>query len=184
MPSPETPATPSTTTAKESPANITLSTPVVPSVAKDAMIAFRQLKCGLRALLTLPAGDWQEITINGQSCEFYVDESIRFGVTSMPSTHHFLVRGREILKLYWYEQYAAITTPQHVYVEYCAFSNGDICVGVWETRCNRPFHALLIYRIETKKCELFTAHDFRKLFKGVHLDPRRSFDIDEVIRYV
>jgi hypothetical protein len=98
----------------------------------------------------------------------------------MPLTHHYKVKGRMSLPLYWNEQYGAILTPQHLYIEFCALSNGDVCAGVWETRCNRPFHALLVYRVEFKKCELYTAHDYRTLFPNVVFDETIKFDMDVV----
>jgi hypothetical protein len=158
-----------------------LQTAVVRSV-KDSLRAEKTMKGAFRTLLTLPAGGWLDIVINDTHLQVYADESAQYGVTSMPNTHHFYVRDRESHKLYWYEQFAGILTPSHLYVEFCALSNGDVCVGVWETRCSRPFHALLVYRTAKERCELFTAHDYRKIFPGVHFDPDRLFDMEHVVK--
>jgi hypothetical protein len=151
-----------------------------PAKPKDAGFGEKQLKGVLRTLQTLSEGEYIAVTINGHVYEFYMEESVQKGVSSMSKTFHFMVRGRELVKLYWFSQFAAITTPSHVYVEFCAFSNGDVCVGVWETRCNRPFHAILIYLKAKQKCELFTCHNHRAIFPNVVLDPNGTFDMVEV----
>jgi hypothetical protein len=145
---------------------------------KSVQLGFKRLKGTFRVLLTLPRDASTLITINGNDCDYYVDEVIQYGVTSMPRTHHFNVKGRNTLKLYWYEQYAAILTPSHAYLEFCAFSNGDVCVGVWETRCAKPFHALLVFVKQKGQCELFTAHNHRTIFPGVVFNPSATFDMD------
>jgi hypothetical protein len=153
-------------------------TPVPPTPATpSAVFGEKQLKGVLRTLLTLPEGEWLTITINRQEYQFCRDESGTNGVSAMSRTSHFIVRGRVSHKLYWYQQFAAILTPSQVYVEFCALSNGDVCVGVWETRCSRPFHALLMFRLDKDRCELITAQDYRKIFPGVVFDPARTFDM-------
>jgi hypothetical protein len=143
-------------------------------------LRFKRMRGVLRVLLTLPMGEVTTITINGKEFEFYVDESVQNGVSSMPLTHHYLVRGRESHRLYWFEQFAAIMTPTHVYFEFCGLSNGDVCVGVWETRCNRPFHSLLIYKRAKGECELFHTQDWRRIYRDVVFDPAMQFDMAEV----
>ena len=143
---------------------------------------YLQLKGAFRVMLSLAQGQWTTVKIGGREVEFRVDESALVGVSSMPRTHHFIARDRLSEKLYWFEQFAAISTPSHVYVELCALSNGDVCLGVWETRCNRPFHALLIFRQECGKCELFTVHNFRTIFPGVVFDTSMEFDWDKMQR--
>ena len=147
-----------------------------------AELRFKRLKGCLRTLRTLGDGAWVDIEINGTKFQYLLDETKHFGVSSMGQTFHFCVRGRESHKLYWYEQFAAVMTPMHTYIEFCGLSNGDVCVGVWETRCNRPFHALLIYRKGKKVCELITTHNFRHIFPGVFFDPAVEFDMDEVVK--
>jgi hypothetical protein len=133
----------------------------------------RQVKGMLRILLKGNRDDFVEITINRKALRFKYKHSKK-----MPKTHHFIVQDRERLVLYWYEQYAAIMTPEHIYIEFCPMSNGDIVVGVWETRCNRPFHAVLIYHLETKECELYTVADFRHIYPDVFMDVKGEFDFD------
>ena len=157
--------------------------PATPEQRSKAMEhGYLQLKGAFRVMLSLAQGQWTTVKIGGREVEFRVDESALVGVSSMPRTHHFIARDRLSEKLYWFEQFAAISTPSHVYVEFCALSNGDVCLGVWETRCNRPFHALLIFRQECGKCELFTVHNFRTIFPGVVFDTSMEFDWDKMQR--
>ena len=158
------------------------ATPIVRKPTQEEVLRHKRLQGALRVLLSLPHGDFTTIRINGVDHNFFNDESFHNGVSPMKSTHHFRVQGRTSEKLYWFEQFAAITTPRNIYVEFCAFTNGDVCVGVWETRCNKPFHALLVYRVKEKRCELITAHQFRALFSGVILDPGKEFDIDLAVK--
>lgn len=152
--------------------------PVTPMQQKEIERRYLQLRGAFRVMLTLEPGQWTTIHISGRDVQFLHDESALVGVSSMPRTHHFIARDRESHKLYWFEQFAAIATPQHVYVEFCALSNGDVCIGVWETRCNRPFHALLIYHVIKKKVELYTAHNFRHIYAGVVFDTAGVFDLE------
>jgi hypothetical protein len=147
-----------------------------------AALRFKRMYGVLRVLLTLPQGQTSSISINGKENNYYMDESAQNGVTTMPRTHHFHVQGREPKKLYWFEQYAALMTPSHAYFEFCALSNGDVCVGVWETRCNRPFHAMLIYHPTKCKCELFTTHNWRQIHPNVVFNPDRAFDMAEAVK--
>jgi hypothetical protein len=145
--------------------------PEVPAPPAD----LGQLKAMFRILVTLARTQTVAITLNLVLLNWLlVDQACSI----MQNTHHFVVVGRERLKLFWFEQYGAIMTPQHLYVEYCRLSNGDVIVGVWETRCNRPFHAILVWRKDTGKCELFTVADHRHLFPGVVMDPSGTFDFD------
>jgi hypothetical protein len=146
-------------------------------VKKDAKLLLRQCKAALRVLLTMGVEGVADIKLNDVTYQYFVDESHHYGVGSMGNTHHYLVRNRETKKLYWFEQFAAIITPMHIYIEFCGLTNGDVCVGVWETRCNRPFHAVLIFRVTKGECELFTTHNFRHIFAGVELDPGLQFDM-------
>jgi hypothetical protein len=143
-----------------------------------SMLLSKQLSGALKVLLTLPRDTSTVITINRKDCAYYVDEITQHGVSSMTRTHHFNVKGRISEELYWYQQYAAILTPSHAYLEFCALSNGDVCVGVWETRCAKPFHALLVFMKQKEQCELFTAHNHRTIFPGVVFDPTATFDMD------
>jgi hypothetical protein len=156
----------------------------LPTSPPDPLVAalrFKRMYGVLRVLLTLPQGETSSIVINGKENHYYKDESAQNGVTAMPRTHHFLVQGYEPKKLFWYEQYAALMTPSHAYFEFCALSNGDVCVGVWETRCNRPFHAILIYQTAKRKCELFTTHNWRQIYPNVVFDPDLAFDMAEAV---
>jgi hypothetical protein len=58
------------------------------------MRAAKTLKGAFRTVLTLPVGDWLDIVVNGTHLQVYAEESAQYGVTFMPNTHHFYVRGR------------------------------------------------------------------------------------------
>ena len=167
-------------TAASTPA--ALATPARCKPTPEEILRHKRLQGALRVLLTLPHGDFTTIRINGVECNFVNDESFHNGVSPMKSTRHFMVQGRKVEKLYWFEQFAAITTPRYMYVEFCAFTNGDICLGVWETRCNKPFHALLIYRVDRQRVELITAHHYRALFPDNLFDPAKLFDMEFAVK--
>ena len=134
-----------------------------------------QMKAMFRVLVSMARNETMTMTLNSALLQWELADA---AISIMKNTHHFFVVGRERLKLYWFEQYGAIMTPSHQYVEYCSLSNGDVIVGVWETRCNRPFHAILVWRRPTGKCELFTVADHRHVFLGVVLDPSATFDFE------
>ena len=156
--------------------------PATPTQSKAVEHRYLQLRGAFRVMLTLPQDQWSTIKIGGRNVDFCVDKSLHAGVSSMPRTHHFRARDRVHEELYWFEQHAAITTPSHAYIEFCGLSNGDECLGAWEMRCNRPFHALLINQKQKSKCELFTAHNFRIIFPGVVFDTSIEVDFDKMQR--
>ena len=73
-----------------------------------------------------------------------------------------------------------------VYVNWCMLSTGDVICGVWETRCNYPFQALLLCTkvSDYTNCVLIKCKEFRKKFKAATLTPGGRFDEDLVKRYV
>ena len=162
--------------------SVALATPARCKPTPEEILRHKRLQGALRVLLTLPHGDFTTIRINGVECNFVNDESFHNGVSPMKSTRHFMVQGRKVEKLYWFEQFAAITTPRYMYVEFCAFTNGDSCLGGWETRCNKPFHALLIYRVDRQRVELITAHHYRALFPDNLFDPAKLFDMEFAVK--
>jgi hypothetical protein len=146
-----------------------------------AALGVGQLKAMFRVLLTLGREGSTVININGEARTFVRKDP---SVSHKAKTYHFRAREHEYLFLYWFEQYGAIMTPDHLYVEFCKLSSGDVIVGVWETRCDRPFHAILVYHIHENSCELFTVSDFRSIHPDVTLDPAGTFDREKAATYV
>ena len=97
-------------------------------------------------------------------------------------TFHFKAVGRKREVLYWYTEYAAILTTANVYVDRCKLSTGDIIAGLWETRCNKPFQALLLCTASSnyEECVLMKCKDFRKRFPNATLCPSDCFAWEKV----
>jgi hypothetical protein len=101
-----------------------------------------------------------------------------------PGTKHFAAVGKERKKLYWYTEFAMIMTSKNLYAEDCMLSTGDVIAGVWGTRCNFPFLAILLCTSSSgfKECVLHKAKDFRKLYPSAVLDTMGKFDATLVHR--
>lgn len=135
--------------------------------------SWRQVQGMFRVLLAVGDVDHIALTINGDTGLYYrMDDAI----ASQAQTYHFIVGEREREKLYWYTEYACIMTNYNIYLEMCGLSNGDVILAVWETRCNRPFQAMLVWRKKEDDAVLIKCSDFRKASAGVVLDPMLEFD--------
>lgn len=99
-----------------------------------------------------------------------------------PGTRHFVDTENKREDLYWYTEYSIIMTSYNLMVEYCALSNGDVVVGVWETRCNNPFVAILLCTASSSftECVLMKADAFRKRYPNAKPDPAVTFDLSIV----
>ena len=123
------------------------------------------------------------IIINGKEVNFLREDDM---VNSSRARQHFVAVERQREQLCWYTEFDAIMTPQNLYVNWCMLSTGDVICGVWETRCNYPYQALLLCTKETgfTKCVLMRCKEFRKKFKAATLTPGGRFDEELVKRYV
>lgn len=152
-----------------------------PPVHKVPPSNWRQLQGMFRVLLASDGKtDGVTITINDETALYYRDDEV---AAIQPQTFHFNVKDRKREKLYWFTEYAAIMTSYNLYVEYCGMSNGDIILGVWETRCARPFQAVLVWRKKQGDVVLIKCRDYRQENENARPDPQLIFDKDEAIRY-
>ena len=122
------------------------------------------------------------IVINGKEVQFLrEDDPVMSGGTS---SIHFIVSGHSRENLYWYTEFGAFMTKYNLYLEDCMLTTSDIICGIWETRCNRPFQALLLCTKKSNytKCVLMKCKDFRAAFPGAKLAPEVKFDADLVHR--
>jgi hypothetical protein len=121
------------------------------------------------------------IKINGKEGEY-----VRVGdaVNGTTCRIYFIVVGRKRETLYWYTEYDGVMTTQNLYLNMVMMSTGDVVCGVWETRCNRPYQALLLC---TKKsgyteCVMMKCKDFRQVYPGATLVPSAKFDEASVMQ--
>jgi hypothetical protein len=133
----------------------------------------------LRAMLNVLAsmGEDDHISVSINDKEIKVKRCDK-AVSVQSGTRHFGAVGKERKKLYWYSEYSMIMTQANLYAENCMLSNGDVIAGVWETRCNRPYVALLLCTASSdfQECVLVRASEFRKQFKDVELNLGGKFD--------
>lgn len=139
----------------------------------------------LNVLIRAEIGKSISIVINGEKRQFY--KSLKDVATrKMPGTHCFLLKDTERLDLYWFDVFAGIMTSQNLYVEFCSLSDGRVVVGVWLTRCDKPWVGLLIYdptkkREEEGYCEFYKAEDFRARYPNVAMDPATPFNMKNAL---
>jgi hypothetical protein len=117
--------------------------------------------------------------INGKKVSYVREDDALNGTAARL---HFIAIGRQREQLYWYTEYEAIITTKTIYVNWCMLSTGDVICGVWETRCNFPFQALLLCTkvSDYTKCVLIKCKEFRKKFNAATLTPGGRFDEDLV----
>ena len=114
-----------------------------PAVVHEVPPANQNILRGMLSVLvtSLDEDDFISVHINDKDMKL---KRCDLAASIQPGTRHFTCVGVERKKLYWYTEYAAVMTSQNMYVENCMLSSGDVIAGVWETRCNRPFRALLL----------------------------------------
>jgi hypothetical protein len=124
-----------------------------------------------------------KININGEVVEFRreVDAINRAGRSSR---QYFIAEGRKRESLYWYTEYECIMTHRTLYVNWCMLSTGDVVCGVWETRCNYPFQALLICTEDSgyTECTMMKCKYFRQIYPDAKMLPAAKFDMEVVMR--
>jgi hypothetical protein len=140
---------------------------------------WRQVQGMFRVLLAMGDVDHISLTINGETGLYYRQDD---AITSQAQTYHFIVAEREREQFYWYTEYACIITNYNIYVKMCGMSNGDVILAVWETRCARPYHAIVVWRKKEDDVLLFKCPDYRRANPNVELDPTMEFDKDKALR--
>lgn len=138
-------------------------------------------------LLSMGMDGYVAITINGVEDMYLREDDVI--ASPKPKTFHFIAKDRTREVLYWYTEYACIMTVYNIYLEWCLLSDGRVIVGVWETRCDFPFVAILVYQPGAEEgnrdyCILYKVKDFRKLFPKVELLPTGEFDRSAAQRLV